>query len=102
MIAKDMEGNVSGEKFGGVFAESKDGLDWNIHMGEKSYSRSVKWNDGTSTDFRLLERPFLLFQESRPTHLFLAACLGGETVDSFEPSWNIVLPIESGDNKDTH
>lgn len=92
MIAKDMEGNVIGEKHGGISAISKDGINWKITENPKSYSRQVLWEDGVVRKMGNFERPFLLFQDERPTHLF-AATADGAGEFSGQNTWNMVIPL---------
>ncbi|GFZ79839.1 sucrase [Paenibacillus marchantiophytorum] len=92
MIAKDMKGNVGGERHGGIQAYSSDGLSWHIAAHPKAYSRLITWSDGTTKQMGNFERPFLLFQEGRPTHLF-AATADGEGNFGGRNTWNMVIPI---------
>ncbi|MDD9267297.1 glycoside hydrolase family protein [Paenibacillus sp. GCM10023248] len=94
MIAKDMNGNVAGEKHGGIHARSVDGLKWQVSDNPKSYSRIVAWNDGTTQYMGNFERPFLLFREGQPTHLF-AATADGTGGFSGRNTWNMVIPIRN-------
>ncbi|WP_438347616.1 glycoside hydrolase family protein [Paenibacillus sp. FA6] len=93
MIAKDMDGYVCNEKHGGIHASSEDGLHWRIADNPKAYSRNVTWDDGTVTQMGNFERPFLLFQEGRPTHLF-AATADGEGGFCGQNTWNMVIPLD--------
>lgn len=85
-------GGITGEWGAGVLATSDDCINWSIDPEPKAYSRSVKWDDGSVTMQNCLERPNLLFQEGRPTHLFLATG-GGTQPYVFEESWNMVIPL---------
>lgn len=76
MIAKDMDGKLCGEKHGGILALSPDGRDWRLADQPKSYSRRVRWEDGSERWMGSFERPFLLFQDGLPTHLFAAVADG--------------------------
>lgn len=71
MICKDMIGNICGEKYGGIYAESEDGIIWNIDREQMAYSRTVLWDDGISRTMGNMDRPFILFEGGRPTHMFL-------------------------------
>lgn len=95
MIAKDMEGNVCGERYAGICARSRDGLHWQAEMGRKAYSRRIRWDDGSERILRKMERLFLLFQEGRPTHAFFAADDGpdGSPEDTPRNTWNLVIPL---------
>ncbi|WJH32386.1 glycoside hydrolase family protein [Paenibacillus sp. CC-CFT747] len=93
LIAKDMEGTLCGEKHGGIHAFSPDGRDWRLADPPKSYSRRIRWDDGTEQTLGNLERPFLLFQDGRPTHLFAAVADGPGGFRSASNTWNQVFPI---------
>lgn len=94
MIAKDMNGNVGGERHGGIHALSADGISWRIADNPKAYSRRVAWDDGTVTEMGNFERPFLLFQQGSPTHLF-AATADGQGNFSGKHTWNMVIPLQT-------
>jgi len=92
MIAKDMNGNICGEMHAGVCAVSEDGLNWRISDYPRAYSRRIAWEDGTVKKMGNFERPFLLFQQGQPTHLF-AATMDGEGGFAGQNSWNMVIPL---------
>ncbi|MDA3959191.1 MAG: glycoside hydrolase family protein [Planctomycetota bacterium] len=83
-------GGITGEWGAGVHASSEDALNWEIHG--KAYPRSITWDDGTTTVPANLERPFLLFQDGKPSHLF-AAHAQGPRPWHFTDTWNVCLPI---------
>ncbi len=58
------------------------------------YSREVLWDDRSVTTQCNLERPNLLFEDGRPTHLFLAAG-NGDAPYQFTHTWNMVIPIKN-------
>lgn len=93
LIAKDMDGNICGEKHAGIHAYSKDGLDWHLFEDPKAYSRDITWNDGTTQRMGNMERPFLLFQDGKPTHLFAATADGPGGFKNATMTWNMVIPI---------
>ncbi len=93
LIAKDMDGNLCGEKYGGLLAYSKDGLNWRLAAQPLAYSRQVTWADGSQTLLGNMERPFLLFQEGRPTHLFAAVSDGKNGFRDATQTWNQVFPL---------
>jgi hypothetical protein len=93
LIAKDMDGNIGGEKHGGVHAYSKDGKSWTFSESPKAYSRTVTWEDGTVQTMGSLERPFLLFQNGKPTHLFAAVADGPGGFQQASRTWNMCIPI---------
>lgn len=94
MIAKDMDGRIGGEVHGGIAATSKDGLHWEFANEAKAYSRQVVWDDGKTTMMGNFERPFLLFQDGKPTHLFVATA-DGEGEFSGINTWNMVIPLQT-------
>ncbi|NOU92730.1 glycosyl hydrolase family 43 [Paenibacillus sp. LMG 31456] len=95
LIAKDMEGNICGEKHAGIHAFSKDGLEWQLSSLPKAYSREVVWDDGSTTRMGNFERPFLLFQDGKPTHLFAATADGSGGFKNAQNTWNMVIPIDA-------
>ncbi|WMT39072.1 glycoside hydrolase family protein [Paenibacillus sp. D2_2] len=92
MIAKDMTGDVCGERHAGIYAYSENGLDWKIADNPKAYSRKVIWENGSIKTMGNFERPFLLFEDGRPTHLY-AATSDGEGNFSGKNTWNMVIPL---------
>lgn len=62
MIAKDMEGNICGEKYGGVFATSSDGIKWNMDKGNLSYTRNILWENGVTEQLFKMAVP-LIYEE---------------------------------------
>ncbi|RTE06282.1 glycoside hydrolase family protein [Paenibacillus whitsoniae] len=95
LIAKDMEGTLCGEKHGGIHAFSSNGLDWRLAEEPHAYSRTVQWDDGTVQTMGNLERPFLLFQNGRATHLFAAVGDGPGGFRHAENTWNMVIPLQT-------
>lgn len=93
MIAKDMDGRTCTEARGGIFASSKDGLEWELHKNKLSYSRKVLWDDGVVRTMGNLERPFILFEAGRPTHMFFATSDGAEGLLDCKNTWNMVIPL---------
>ncbi|WP_052487785.1 glycoside hydrolase family protein [Gordoniibacillus kamchatkensis] len=93
LIAKDMEGTLCGEKHGGIHAFSADGRDWRLSASPKSYSRTIRWDDGAEQTMGSLERPFILFQDGKPTHLFAAVADGPGGFRQAQNTWNQVIPI---------
>ncbi len=98
MIAKDMRGNICGEKHGGILATSEDGLHWTVHEGVKAYSKLILWDDGTYQVMGNLERPFMLFQDGVPTHMFFAAADGPGGFANAANTWNMVIPLQPEDS----
>ena len=96
MIAKDMTGGLTGEKHAGVHATSPDGLHWELSQPAKAYSRRITWANGMTTVQGSLERPQLLIEEGRPTHLCAATGDGPGGFDNCARTWNIVIPLKDG------
>lgn len=94
MIAKDMTGNICGEQRGGIFARSEDGVKWEAVEGQKSYSRRIVWDDGTEQMMGSLERPFVLFEDNHPTHMFFATADGPGDFTTASNTWNMVIPLK--------
>ncbi len=93
LIMKDRFGHICGEEGGGIHAWSPDGVEWKLSQKVKAYSRTVKWDDGNSSLMANFERPFLLFENGKPTHLFAATGTGGKQW-AFEKTWNMVIPLD--------
>jgi hypothetical protein len=97
VIAKDQQGKITGEFQSGILAHSKDAIHWQLDKSPLAYSRKLKWNDGTTQTMGQLERPFILFQEGKPTHLFFATMdgAGGGGFNNSTRSWNMVIPLKN-------
>ncbi|HEU5223981.1 MAG TPA: glycoside hydrolase family protein [Candidatus Lumbricidophila sp.] len=93
LIAKDMTGNICGEYHAGMHAHSTDGFHWVADEGQKAYTRTIRWDDGTEQVMGSLERPFVLFEHGRPTHMLFATGDGpGEFMNATQ-TWNMVVPL---------
>ncbi len=95
LIMKDMKGGICGEAQAGIHAVSPNGVDWTISDPPKAYSRTVRWDDGSVTTQGHLERPQLLIQDGKPTHLFAATANGRGGFGNMDRSWNMVIPLRS-------
>ncbi len=93
LIMKDRFGHICGEEGGGVHGFSTNGVDWTLSDPVKAYSRTVVWDDGTTTIQANFERPFILFEDGRPAYLF-AATGTGRGPWQFEKTWNMVIPLK--------
>jgi hypothetical protein len=93
MIAKDMTGNLVGEKHAGVHARSKDGLRWELAKRPKAWTRMLRWDDGTTQTMGQLERPFLLIEKGRPVYLFAASGDGPGGFANMTQSFNVAIPL---------
>jgi len=93
LIMKDRFGHICGEEGGGIHAISDDGIHWDLSKA-KAYSKSILWDDGTTTMQANFERPFLLFEDGKPTHFF-AATGSGPSAYNFDRTWNMVIPLKT-------
>lgn len=88
MVAKIFSERLTGQREAGFYAYSKDGINWQVPDEPKAYDRIVRFTDGSSREQKKLERPQVLVQDGRPTHLYFATA---------DPEWtdiyNIVIPI---------
>ena len=93
-LMKDMSGEICGEKFAGVHVTSTNGLDWDFEHATLAYSRKLLWSDGITRQQAFLERPQLLIEKGKPTHLFCATAEGpsGDLKDATR-TWNCVIPL---------
>lgn len=96
MIAKDMDGRVCGEPFAGVSAHSDNGSDWTIEKDSIAYSRTIVWNDGVQRTMGALERPFILFEQGKATHIFFATSDGPGGFMHASRTWNMCIPLREG------
>lgn len=90
---KNNSGGLSGEWGAGLYGESADCIHWTFAEQPKAYSRTVRWDDGSVTTQCNLERPFLLLQDGKPTHLYLATGNGTVPYGSTH-TWNMVFPLK--------
>lgn len=97
LMAKDMKGNVCGEKMGGIYAFSEDGIQWNLKRDFLFYSRSILWDDGVVREMGNLERPFLLMEDGKPICAFFATSDGknGEGFMECTRTWNMAIPLRT-------
>lgn len=94
MIAKDMQGNICGERFGGVSALSKDGKQWTLNRGYCAYSRNILWDDGIERVMGNLDRPFIYFENGKPRCVFFAVSDGTDGFMNASNTWNMAIPIK--------
>lgn len=94
MIAKDMHGNVCKEKYGGVYAWSESGEQWNVVKGQTAYSRNVLWSDGQVRLMGNLDRPFILFEEGKARCIYFAVSDGTDSFMDASNTWNAAIPLK--------
>jgi hypothetical protein len=102
MVCKDLTGDITGEYHAAAHLWSPDGMSWHLADPAKAWSRTVAWNDGSTTTQASIERPFILMDESgRPGWLFAATADGPGPRDGrpghywAHQSWNMVIPLAS-------
>lgn len=91
LLMKDMRGGICGERGGGIHATSRDGIHWSVSQSSLAYSRTIVWDDGSTTTQGHLERVQLLVHQGEPTHLFFATA--DAPLREATRSWNISIPI---------
>ena len=94
MIAKDMTGKITRSSHGGLIAHSQDGINWELDKNPKAYTRTVKWNNGKTIEQGQLERPFVLVENGKPTHIFFATMDGSGGFGYGTKTWNMVIPLK--------
>ena len=93
MLINDLTGKITGEDHAGVHAFSRDLKRWAIAPAPKAYSRTVSWDDGSVTTQGSLERPQLLIETGRPTHLILATADGPGHFSNAQDTWTTVIRL---------
>lgn len=93
IIFKDHVAKLTGEKGGGAMAHSQEGIHWTPDSDPKAYSLTVEWNNGTISRQGQVERPFILFEDGKPTYVFFATMDGPGGFENATRSWNMVIPI---------
>jgi len=91
MVAKIFSEKLTGQRESGFYAYSVDGIDWTVPDEPTAYDRRVLFTDGTIVEQKKLERPQVLVEDGRPTHLYFATA---------DPEWakiyNLVIPVTPG------
>jgi hypothetical protein len=94
-IMKDMTGAIGGDPGAGVAATSVDGVRWTLADPPQAYPRTLRWSDGRTTRPAKLERPQLLIEDGRPTHLYLATCDNEVDLRQATRTWSVAVPLET-------
>lgn len=98
LIAKDMTGEITGERHAGAGFRSKDGIHWAYER--KAYSRTVIGPDGREIALGCLERPQLCFDRAgNPAYLFAAAADGPGGFRNAANTWNMALNLSEETNR---
>jgi hypothetical protein len=88
MLAKCMDESITGESGAGFVASSIDGIEWQALENPTAYGKTVELSDGTVVKMPKLERPQVLFENGKPTHVFFA-CRNSES-----EIFNMVRPLK--------
>ena len=94
LIAKDMTGKLCGERHAAIYAYSPDGENWTLATPSKSYTRVLRWDDGTTQTMGQLERAFLYLEDGYPRYLFCAAADGPGGFNNASKTWIVAIPLE--------
>lgn len=94
ILFKDHVAKFTGERGGGVMAHSENGIQWTVDKAPKAYSRTIEWEDGKVEMQGQLERPFIFFENGKPTYIFFATMDGPGGFENASHSWNMVIPIK--------
>jgi len=87
LLCEDNAGSVTGHERWGAHLVSSDGLHgWQPLYAAADYDHTIRWSDGTEFHPVRRERPWLLIENGRPTHLFTGVFDGRQT-------WNQPVPI---------
>jgi hypothetical protein len=99
MVAKDLSGLVTGEFHAAIHLTSPDASAWSVAHEPKAWSRTIAWDDGSTTTQGSIERPFILFEDGAPRYLFAATADGpgpGDGRPGFyfaENTWTMVFEL---------
>jgi len=87
LLCEDAGGSVTGQKKWGAHLYSADGIhDWQPWIKPVAYDHTIHWTDGTTLTATRRERPWLLMEGGKVTHLFTAVYDGQRT-------WNQPVPF---------
>ncbi len=78
-----------GEAGAGYYATSNDAINWQMDTTGIAYSRTIKFMDGSEETYNRLERPQLLIQDGKPTHIYFAVLYS----DQKREAHSICIPI---------
>lgn len=89
VILEDNQAQITGHERHGAHLVSDNGVSWRVHETQpRAYTHAIEWTDGTSTTMDRRERPSLILEDDRPTHLVTAVLHDGR-------SWSVVQPLGS-------
>ena len=71
-------------------------MNWEFKNDFLFYTRNILWDDGVVRQMGNLDRPFLLFENGKPTHAFFAT--SDISIDegpvTATKTWNMVIPLK--------
>lgn len=73
------------------YAVSDDGLKWRVPRNAIAVSKQITFADGTTKKMNSTERPHVLIENGKPTHVFFAT---GETINGKRYTWNMAIPLK--------
>jgi alpha-L-fucosidase len=85
-----------GRKFsdkGIYYAYSKDGLQWTIDNNPAAITNEIQLNDGTIARRSATERPWVLVEDGKATHVYFAT--KNAKGDGPAHSWNMCIPLKA-------
>lgn len=93
LLMRDVDGKITGEKGAGVHATSADGVEWKISSPPKAYSRTITIAGEKKVTYARAERPQLLIEDGKPTHLFLAVAGQPTGNGNYGFARNLAIPL---------
>lgn len=90
VILSDFRGDATGVNKNGAQYYSADGIQYKLVSKEPVYTKTVQYDDGTSTTFKRRERPFVYANEKGEVTAFFTACLTEN-----EQSWIEAQPVKN-------
>ena len=93
LLMKDVDGEITREKGAGIHATSADGVEWQISSPPKAYSRTIAIAGEKKVSYARAERPQLLIEDGKPTHLFLAVAGQPTGNGNYGFAHNIAIPL---------
>ena len=94
LVAKDMRGTTTGQKGGAVHAVSEDSQRWEQGQPVVAWQKSIPFEDGTRMACGSMERPFLIGDGEKHTHLCAAVSDGTANFRDARNTWNAVIPLQ--------
>lgn len=93
VILSDFRGDATGVNKNGAQYFSTDGVHYHLVSSEPVYTKTVAYDDSSSTTFRRRERPFVYVTEKGAVTAFFTSCLV-ELENGKEQAWIEVQPVD--------